>query len=171
MNITASVSRADGATPFGSVSLHNQTATMVQMLGFNAMNGGLTSQDKDGTPVVLFQGRNAGTTTMSLLATAKDTGQTLTGTNANFVSDKTAAAYNTWVNGDDLLYGGKGDDKLIGGTGDDRFVMTAGTDTVYGDNEDGTGGFGLLANGSSKQTYQDVLQGEERTFGTAPASR
>ena len=37
-----------------------------------------------------------------------------------------------WVNGDDLLYGGKGDDKLVGATGD-RFIMTAGTDTVFGD--------------------------------------
>ena len=114
--------------------------------------------------MVLFQGRNGGTTTMSLLATAKDTGQTITGTSAN----QSKLALGNWVNGDDLLYGGKGDDKLVGATGDDRFIMTAGTDTVFGDNEDGTGRFDLQADGTTKQIYQDVLQAEAGT-GIFPA--
>ena len=72
----------------------------------------------------------------------------------------------SWINGDDLLFGSKNSDTLIGKTGDDRFIMTAGTDTVYGDNQDGTGAFDLLADRTTKQFYQDVLQAEEATFGT-----
>jgi hypothetical protein len=160
MNLTATVTRADGATPFGSIATHNQSNTFVAILGFDGRDGQLTAADA--TPVVLFQGRNTGTTTTSLLATAKDAGETLTGTSAT----QSALPAGNWINGDDLLYGGKGNDTLVGATGDDRFIMSGGNDTVYGDNLDGTGSFDLEKNGTTRDVYQDVLQAEEATFGT-----
>ena len=149
MNISASVTRSDGATPFGAVNLHEQSNTMFQMLGFDGRNGALFSQDKDSTPVILFQGRNIGTSTMSVLLTAKDTGGVLNGSNAN-QSTTTGA----WINGDDLLYGGLGNDDIRAGTGDDRIIASKGVDKVDGGGDEADG-----------STYTDVLQAEEATFG------
>lgn len=177
MDISATVTRADGSGAFGSVNLHNQANTMAQLLGFNGSNGGLNAQDKFGSPVILFQGRQTSITlpdadpasvssvTSSLLLTAKNSGQTLRGVDANADADAAINAANYWINGDDLLFGGDGNDTINGGTGDDRVMMSKGTDTV-----DGGGNLArpLNSDGSSNgtQAFQDVLQAEERTFGT-----
>lgn len=168
MDISASVSRADGASAFGRVDLHNQTNTMVQLLGFNGANGGLFAQDKDASPVVLFQGRQTGTTladTSSVLFTAKNAGGTLNGKDAHADADAANNAANYWINGDDLLIGGDGNDTIDGKTGDDRIMMSKGTDTVEGG---GNLARPLNSDGSSNgtQTFTDTLQAEERTFGT-----
>lgn len=168
MNVAATVTRADGATPFGSVALHNQSNTEFQMLGFDARDGALYAQgtpsasastDVSGTkvmPVVLFQGRNTGDSTMSLLVTAKNTGGALNGLNANLDADDANGGY---INGDDLLIGGDGNDIISGGTGDDRILMSKGTDTA-------DGGGNITRVDKSTQVFQDVLQAEEATFGT-----
>jgi hypothetical protein len=164
MNVTATVTRTDGAGAFGSVATHNQSNTYVDLLGFDGRNGALFSQDKDASPVVLFQGRNAGTTTTSLLLTAKDAGGALNGSDAvqiPFDVTVVPAAGTAWINGDDLLYGGKGDDIIKAGTGDDRIIMSAGNDTV-----DGGGDIKAVANVSYGEKFVDVLQAEEGTFGT-----
>ena len=161
MNIAASVTRADGASPFGTVATHNESGTFVDMLGFDARNGALTSQDKDLSPVVLFQGRNSGTTTTSLLLTAKNTGGVLNGMDGNVDADD---ALGNVINGDDLLIGGDGNDVIDGKTGDDRILMSKGADTVEG------GGNTTLTDGST-QVHQDVLQAEEATFGTGTSFR
>ena len=155
MDISATVTREDGVAPFGSVNLHNQTNTMAQLLGFDGRNGALNAQDKDASPVILFQGRNSGNTTMSLLLTAKDTGGALNGMDSNVDADDAAGGF---INGDDLLIGGNGADVIDGKTGADRILMSKGTDTAEG------GGNSTRGNGST-QVYQDVLQAEERTFG------
>ncbi|MBK7459499.1 MAG: hypothetical protein IPJ42_14170 [Betaproteobacteria bacterium] len=154
MGLSATVTRTDGAAPFGSVATHNQSNTEVQMLGFDGRNGALFSQDATLSPVVLFQGRNAGTTTNSLLLTAKNAGGALNGMDAWL-----NAAGDAFINGDDLLYGGTGNDVIGAGTGDDRVIMSKGADTVDG------GGNSLLPD-DSVFVYQDVLQAEEGTFGT-----
>ena len=159
MNLSATVTRADGAAPFGSVATHNQSNTEVQLLGFDGRNGALYSQDKDLSPVVLFQGRNTGETTTSLLLTAKNAGGALNG-----MDSWLNAAGTAFINGDDLLFGGDGNDVISGKTGDDRFIMSKGVDTVDG------GGNSVLPSGAT-QKYQDVLQAEEGTFGTGTSFR
>lgn len=177
LDISATTSRTDGVSPFGTVSLHNQTNTMAQLLGFNGSNGGLNAQDKNASPVVLFQGRQTSVTlddqtqasfenvTSSLLLTAKNAGGTLTGMNARADADAPFSQTNYWINGDDLLIGGTGNDTINAGTGDDRIEMSKGTDTV-----DGGGNLArpLNADGTSNgtQTFSDTLMAEERTFGT-----
>lgn len=177
MDISASVSRADGGTAFGTVNLHNQTNTMVQLLGFNGANGGLNAQDKAASPVVLFQGRQTSVTlddqtqasfdkvTSSLLLTAKNTGGVLNGMDASADADAPFNTANYFVNGDDLLIGGDGADTIDGKTGDDRILMSKGVDKASGGgnlvrpaNSDGT------TNGT--QVFTDTLMAEERTFGT-----
>ena len=153
MDLTASVTRADGAVPFGSVATHNQSNTYVDMLGFDARNGALFSQDKDLSPVILFQGRNTGTTSNSVLLTAKNAGGALNGTDAVLA---VTGGNGAWNNGDDLLIGGDGNDTIDGKTGDDRILMSKGVDTVIG------GGNAT----SPTQAFTDVLQAEEQTFGT-----
>jgi hypothetical protein len=155
----ATVTRADGASPFGSVATHNQSNTEVQLLGFDGRNGALYSQDKDLSPVVLFQGRNTGETTTSLLLTAKNAGGALNG-----MDSWLNAAGTAFINGDYLLFGGDGNDVISGKTGDDRFIMSKGVDTVDG------GGNSVLPSGAT-QKYQDVLQAEEGTFGTGTSFR
>lgn len=159
MAISATVTRADGATPLGTVATHNQSNTEVQLLGFDGRNGALFSQDKDASPVVLFQGRNTGTTTTSLLLTAKNAGGELNGMDAWLNAAGTA-----YINGDDLLFGGTGNDVIKAGTGDDRVIMSKGTDTV-----DGGGNSKLPDN--TDWVYQDVLQAEESTFGDGTSFR
>lgn len=156
MDLTATVTRADGAVPFGSVATHNQSNTFIEYLGFDARNGALYSQDKDLSPVVLFQARNTGTTTNSVILTAKNAGGALNGTDAVLAVTGGNGNYN---NGDDLLIGGDGNDTIDGKTGDDRIIMSKGTDTVIG------GGNSVRANGTT-QVFNDVFQAEEQTFGT-----
>lgn len=154
MDISSTVVRADGKAPFGSTSLHNQSATAIQMLGFDGRNGALNRQDEAASPVVLFQGRNDGDSTMSLLLTAKDAGGKLSGMDANF----NAAGNGNWINGDDHLIGGLGNDQIFGGTGDDLIEMSKGVDSV-------DGGGNAKLNDGTMQKFTDILQAQERTFG------
>lgn len=163
MNISATVTRGDGVASFGTAKTHNQSNTYIDLLGFDGRNGALNAQDKDASPVVLFQGRNGGNSTMSLLLTAKDAGGVLNGMDANqiaFDALVTPAAGTAWINGDDLLIGGKGNDTINGGTGDDRIIMSAGTDVV-----DGGGDIKAVKDVSYGEKFVDVLQAEEATFG------
>ena len=127
------------------VATHDQSGNNINLLGFDGTNGNLNASD------VLFQGLSA-TASYSILQTAKNAGETITGSDANAVTGSAGAK---WINGDDLLIGGAGNDTINAGTGDDRILVSKGNDTVDG------GG-----RGSSPTNFTDTLQAEEGTFGT-----
>jgi hypothetical protein len=149
ITVTTSVTNSATGQPGAVVSTHDQSNGDINLVGFDGRNGNLNGSD------VTFQGLT--TDSVSLLQTAKDpvagstVGETLTGKDANAVAGNAAVK---WINGDDLLIGGKGDDTINGGTGDDRILASPGKDTVDG------GG-----NGSSPAAFTDTLQAEESAFG------
>lgn len=150
MNISVSVTNSLTGSSAGSASLHNQSSTHIDLVGFDGRDGNVNGED------VLFLGRTEDS--VSLLQTAKNSGETLTGMDATFDMDSTVNHYD-WINGDDLLYGGDGNDTINAGTGDDRIIVTKGTDTVDG------GSNSVNPDGTVK-VYNDVLQAEELVFGT-----
>lgn len=147
MNTSVTVTNALTGSAAGSAAIHNQSSTHIDLLGFDGRNGNLNGSD------VLFLGRGAAS--VSLLQTAKDAGETLTGTNATLDADTP----NTWINGDDLLIGGNGNDIINAGTGDDRILVSRGTDVVSGGGNTTNVDLSVFA-------YNDVLQAEESTFAT-----
>jgi Ca2+-binding RTX toxin-like protein len=143
MDVSVSVSNSLSSS-VAKVDTHDQSALNIGLLGFDGSNGNLNGAD------VLFTGLTS--TSRSLLQTAKNAGETLTGLEANAVSGSAGAQ---WINGDDLLIGGDGNDIINAGTGDDRILVSKGSDTVDGGGK-----------GSSPVDFADVLQAEEATFGT-----
>ncbi|KFB67148.1 hypothetical protein [Candidatus Accumulibacter vicinus] len=147
MNTSVTVTNALTGSAAGNAAIHNQSNTHIDLLGFDGRNGNLNGSD------VLFLGRSA--TSVSRLQTAKDTGETLAGTNATLDADTP----NTWINGDDLLIGGNGNDIINAGTGDDRILVSRGTDSVSGGGNTTNADLSIFK-------YNDVLQAEESTFAT-----
>jgi hypothetical protein len=143
MDVTVKVANALTGSS-AAVATHDQSGNNINLLGFDGRNGNLNGSD------VLFTGLTSDS--KSLLQTAKNAGETLTGMDANAVAGTPAAK---WINGDDLLIGGDGNDIVNAGTGDDRILVSKGTDTVDGG-----------AKGSSPINFVDTLQAEEATFGT-----
>lgn len=171
MNISVSVTNALTGTSAGFASVHNQSGTHIDLVGFDGRDGNINGED------VLFLGR--GEETVSLFQTAVNEGQTITGLDATLDPDTPTGIYN-WINGDDLLYGGEGNDIINAGTGDDRVMVSKGEDTVDGGansinpSPDGTdtyvdpGADKLYGTGDeiTRKGFQDVLQAEESVFGT-----
>ena len=157
MDVSVTVSNTLTGNSAGKAELHNQSATSIDLYGFDGRNGNLSGED------VLFVGR--GTSTVSLLQTALNAGETLTGKDATIVAhtDKGANVSSSnkfdGINGDDLLIGGDGNDVINGGTGDDVIVVSKGTDTV-------DGGGSSTASDKSTIAYNDVLLVDQSTFGT-----
>ncbi|HWK36463.1 hypothetical protein [Sphingomonas sp.] len=138
--------KSGGESPSATVT--NNSATDVFLYGFDGRNGALNSDN------VLFVGDTG--INRATLQTAKDTGETLTGTNSILVdggaNDFASTVANTGqviadnaatnaslsgakifsAHGDDLLIGGKGNDVISGGTGDDRIIGSLGNDTLDG---------------------------------------
>jgi hypothetical protein len=122
-----------------SASITNTSQHEVHLLDFDGRNASLNAGN------VLFLGDTG--VNRSILATAKDAGGALTGTEAVLVDsgkdDLAGIAQNTTTNGnlnasnfsvhgDDLLIGGKGNDTITAGTGDDRVLGSLGTDSIDG---------------------------------------
>ncbi|WP_282756604.1 hypothetical protein [Desulfuromonas thiophila] len=149
MDISVAVTNAVTGSAAGTASLHNQSGTFIDLVGFDGRDGALNADD------VLFLGRSENS--VSILQTAANEGGVLTGSDAT-LDGNTAR---TWINGDDLLYGGEGDDTINAGTGDDEIIMSAGTDTVDG----GANVRDLADGGVAGETFADILQAEEYLFG------
>lgn len=146
MNVSVDITNALTGKASGSATLHNQSNTYVDLVGFDGRDNNLNGDD------VLFLGRSANS--VSLLETADNAGDTITGKDATDDQDNTLA----WINGDDLLIGGNGNDTINGGTGDDNILVSKGTDTVNGG--------GNVTEGTTTVAFTDVLQAEEYIFGT-----
>ncbi|WP_334187495.1 DUF4214 domain-containing protein [Noviherbaspirillum sp.] len=146
MNVAVSVTNTLANGSSATVSTHDNSGNHIDLLGYDGRNGNLNGD------IVQFQGMT--TESKSLLQTAKNTGETITGKDANAVTN---APTQKWINGDDLLIGGDGNDTINAGTGDDRILVSRGNDTVDG----GANGAMPVTNG----TFVDTLQAEEQTFG------
>lgn len=144
MDISATITNTLAGGAGGMVELHNQSNTYVDLVEFPGYDGNLNGA------TVKFLGR--GETSVSLLQTALDAGDTITGVDATLDTDTP----DTWINGDDLLIGGLGNDSITAGTGDDVILVSQGTDTV-----DGGANVGILVG----EKFVDVLQVEQATFG------
>lgn len=162
------ITTALGGASSASYALANTSGTSIELLNFDGRNGNLNAAD------VLFLGRSGQQTQLttdstSILQTAKDAGETITGKDASIVLRLTAGEVNAGnvggtakyaaQNGDDQLIGGAGNDTLNGGTGDDRFIGSKGTDTI-------DGGGNVVAPNGEKIAFVDSLLFQESDFGT-----
>ncbi|MBK1693699.1 hypothetical protein CKO09_02940 [Chromatium weissei] len=146
MNVTATITNTAAGGAGGTVELHNQSNTYVDLVEFPGYDGNLNGD------TVKFLGR--GEASVSLLQTALDAGddEPIVGIDATLDTDTP----DTWINGDDLLIGGLGNDTITAGTGDDVVLVSQGTDSV-----DGGADIGILVG----EQFVDVLQVEQSTFG------
>ncbi|MBV5310680.1 hypothetical protein [Chromatium okenii] len=144
MDISATINNTLAGGAGGTIELHNQSNTYIDLVEFPGYDGNLNGS------TVKFLGR--GETSVSLLQTALDAGDTITGVDATLDTDTA----DNWINGDDLLIGGLGNDSITAGTGDDVVLVSQGTDTV-----DGGANVGILLG----EKFVDVLQVEQATFG------
>ncbi|MBV5310099.1 hypothetical protein, partial [Chromatium okenii] len=100
MDISATINNTLAGGAGGTIELHNQSNTYVDLVEFPGYDAGLRGD------TVKFLGR--GETSVSLLQTALDAGDTITGVDATLDTDTP----DTWINGDDLLIGGLGNDSI-----------------------------------------------------------
>ncbi len=149
MRVTApQPTNTSGGEP-AKVTVDNTSQHEVELLDFDGRNGNLHNKN------VLFVGENG--TSRAILATAKNAGETLAGSEAlvvdvgpnnlqDFVFGTTTAIPNNIAtnsplssvangvafHGDDFLLGGNGTDIINGGTGDDRVEGSTGADVLDG---------------------------------------
>ena len=144
---TVTITAANAATSSASWALANTSTTSIELFNYGGRNGNINADN------VLFLGRTGQATqatadSRSIIQTAKDVGETVTGKDANST---------TGANGDDQFIGGLGNDTFNGGTGDDRYIGSWGTDTFNG----GGNNSGLTL----QNAYTDVALFQESDFG------